>query len=92
MFAYLLLRLVPSLKLAPHSLARLSWKRVVGAIGLQVVSELGFVFRLSIWPSAPAHASTELGGLHHPTTGPGLGILVGRRDYGVAMLFAGDTR
>jgi hypothetical protein len=43
-FAYLLLRLVPSLKLAPHSLARLSWKRVVGAIGLQVVSELGFVF------------------------------------------------
>jgi hypothetical protein len=42
--AFFLLRLVPSLKLALHSLAQVSWNWVVGAMGLEVVSELGFVF------------------------------------------------
>lgn len=42
--AYLLLRLVPTLKLALHSLAHVSGLWVAGAIALEVVSETGFVF------------------------------------------------
>jgi uncharacterized membrane protein YbhN (UPF0104 family) len=42
-FAYLLLRLVPTLKQAVHSLQRVSWQWVVGAIALEVLSEFGYV-------------------------------------------------
>jgi uncharacterized membrane protein YbhN (UPF0104 family) len=41
--AYLVLRLVPSLKLALRSLEHVSWEWVVGAIALEVLSETGFV-------------------------------------------------
>jgi uncharacterized membrane protein YbhN (UPF0104 family) len=41
--AYLLLRLVPTLKQALHSLTHVGWEWVVGAIAIEVVSELGFV-------------------------------------------------
>ena len=43
-FAYLLVRLVPTLTLALHSLTRVSWVWVIGAVALELVSELGFVF------------------------------------------------
>jgi len=41
--AYLVLRLVPSLRLALRSLEHVSWEWVVGAIALEVLSETGFV-------------------------------------------------
>ncbi|HEY1516843.1 MAG TPA: lysylphosphatidylglycerol synthase domain-containing protein [Solirubrobacteraceae bacterium] len=40
---YLVLRLVPTLKQAFHSLQQVSWEWVVAAIALEVVSETGFV-------------------------------------------------
>jgi uncharacterized membrane protein YbhN (UPF0104 family) len=42
--AYLILRLIPTLNEALHSLQHVSWEWVVGAIVLEVVSETGFVF------------------------------------------------
>jgi hypothetical protein len=42
--AFLLLRLVPSLELAFKSLGRVSWEWIVGAVLLELVSELGFVY------------------------------------------------
>lgn len=41
--AYLVLRLLPTLKKALHSLEHVSWQWLVGAIALEVVSETGFV-------------------------------------------------
>jgi uncharacterized membrane protein YbhN (UPF0104 family) len=41
--AYLVLKLVPSLKQALHSLEHVSWEWAVGAIALEVLSEMGFV-------------------------------------------------
>jgi hypothetical protein len=41
--AYLVLKLVPSLKQALHSLEHVSWEWVVGALALEVLSETGFV-------------------------------------------------
>jgi uncharacterized membrane protein YbhN (UPF0104 family) len=41
--AYLVLKLVPSLQQALHSLEHVSWEWVVGAIALEVLSETGFV-------------------------------------------------
>ena len=41
--AYLVLRLVPTLEKALHSLDHVSWEWLVGAIALEVVSETGFV-------------------------------------------------
>jgi hypothetical protein len=41
--AYLVLRLVPTLEKALHSLEHVSWEWLVGAIALEVVSETGFV-------------------------------------------------
>jgi uncharacterized membrane protein YbhN (UPF0104 family) len=41
--AYLVLKLIPSLKQALHSLEHVSWEWVVGAIALEVLSESGFV-------------------------------------------------
>jgi uncharacterized membrane protein YbhN (UPF0104 family) len=41
--AYLVLKLVPTLKQAVHSLEHVSWEWVVGAIAIEVVSESGFV-------------------------------------------------
>jgi len=41
--AYLVLRLVPSLKLALRSLEHVSWEWAVGAIALELLSETGFV-------------------------------------------------
>jgi uncharacterized membrane protein YbhN (UPF0104 family) len=41
--AYLVLKLVPSLKQALHSLEHVSWEWAVGAIALEVLSETGFV-------------------------------------------------
>jgi uncharacterized membrane protein YbhN (UPF0104 family) len=41
--AYLVLRLVPTLEQALHSLEHVSWEWVVGAIAIEVVSETGFV-------------------------------------------------
>ncbi len=41
--AYLVLKLVPTLKEALHSLERVSWEWVVGAIALEMISETGFV-------------------------------------------------
>lgn len=41
--AYLLLRLLPGLKAALHSLERMHWQWVVGAIALEVLSETGYV-------------------------------------------------
>ena len=40
---YLILRLIPTLEQALHSLKRVSWEWVVGAILLEVLSESGFV-------------------------------------------------
>ncbi len=42
--AYLILRLIPTLNEALHSLRQVSWEWVVGAIVLEVISETGFVF------------------------------------------------
>ena len=42
-FAFLLLKLLPSLKRALHSLEHVGWPWVLGAIALEVVSEFGFV-------------------------------------------------
>jgi uncharacterized membrane protein YbhN (UPF0104 family) len=42
-FAYLLLRLLPVLKQALHSLEHVSWEWIVGAIALEVLSESGYV-------------------------------------------------
>jgi uncharacterized membrane protein YbhN (UPF0104 family) len=41
--AYLVLKLIPALKQALRSLEHVSWEWVLGAIALEVVSELGFV-------------------------------------------------
>jgi hypothetical protein len=41
--AYLVLRLIPTLEKALHSLENVSWEWLVGAIALEVVSETGFV-------------------------------------------------
>jgi uncharacterized membrane protein YbhN (UPF0104 family) len=41
--AYLVLRLIPTLKQGLHSLEHVSWEWTVGAIGLEVLSEAGFV-------------------------------------------------
>jgi hypothetical protein len=41
--AYLVLRLVPTLEQALHSLEHVSWQWLVGAIALEVVSETGFI-------------------------------------------------
>jgi len=41
--AYLVLKLIPTLKQALRSLEHVSWEWVLGAIALEVVSELGFV-------------------------------------------------
>lgn len=41
--AYLVLRLIPTLEQALHSLEHVSWEWIVGAIALEVVSETGFV-------------------------------------------------
>jgi uncharacterized membrane protein YbhN (UPF0104 family) len=41
--AYLLLRLLPSLKQALHSLEHVRWEWIVGAIALEVLSESGYV-------------------------------------------------
>ena len=41
--AYLLLRLLPGLKQALHSLEGVRWEWVVGAIALEVLSEFGYV-------------------------------------------------
>jgi uncharacterized membrane protein YbhN (UPF0104 family) len=41
--AYLVLRLVPTLEQALHSLEHVSWEWLVGAIALEVISETGFV-------------------------------------------------
>jgi len=41
--AYLVLKLVPSLKQAWHSLAHVSWQWLVGAIALEVISEVGYI-------------------------------------------------
>ncbi len=41
--AYLILRLIPTLNEALHSLKRVSWEWIVGAILLEVISETGFV-------------------------------------------------
>ena len=41
--AYLVLRLIPTLEQALHSLAHVSWEWIVGAIATEVVSETGFV-------------------------------------------------
>jgi uncharacterized membrane protein YbhN (UPF0104 family) len=42
--AYLVLKLIPTLKQALHSLEHVSWEWALTAIALEVVSELGFVF------------------------------------------------
>jgi uncharacterized membrane protein YbhN (UPF0104 family) len=42
-FAYLLLRLLPSLKHALHSLEHVKWQWLVGALALEVFSEMGYV-------------------------------------------------
>jgi uncharacterized membrane protein YbhN (UPF0104 family) len=41
--AYLVLKLIPALKHALHILEHVSWEWVLGAIALEVLSELGFV-------------------------------------------------
>jgi uncharacterized membrane protein YbhN (UPF0104 family) len=41
--AYVVLKLVPTLKQALHSLEHVSWEWLLGAIALEVISELGFV-------------------------------------------------
>jgi hypothetical protein len=41
--AYVVLKLIPTLKQALHSLEHVSWEWALGAIALEVVSELGFV-------------------------------------------------
>ena len=41
--AYLVLRLVPTLKQGLHSLEHVSWEWIVGAIALEILSEVGFV-------------------------------------------------
>ena len=41
--AYLILRLIPTLNEALHSLKQVSWEWIVGAIVLEVISETGFV-------------------------------------------------
>jgi uncharacterized membrane protein YbhN (UPF0104 family) len=41
--AYVVLKLVPTLKQALHSLEHVSWEWLLGAIALEVLSELGFV-------------------------------------------------
>ena len=41
--AYVVLKLVPTLKQAVHSLAHVSWKWVVGATAIETLSEFGFV-------------------------------------------------
>ena len=41
--AYLILRLIPTLNEALHSLRQVSWEWIVGAILLEVISETGFV-------------------------------------------------
>jgi hypothetical protein len=41
--AYVVLKLIPALKQALHNLEHVSWKWVLGAIALEVASELGFV-------------------------------------------------
>jgi uncharacterized membrane protein YbhN (UPF0104 family) len=41
--AYLILRLIPTLNEALHSLKQVSWEWIVGAILLEVISETGFV-------------------------------------------------
>jgi uncharacterized membrane protein YbhN (UPF0104 family) len=43
LLAYLVLRLVPTLKQALHSLEHVGWEWIVGAIAIEVVSESGFV-------------------------------------------------
>jgi uncharacterized membrane protein YbhN (UPF0104 family) len=41
--AYVVLKLIPALKQALHNLEHVSWEWVLGAIALEVISELGFV-------------------------------------------------
>jgi uncharacterized membrane protein YbhN (UPF0104 family) len=41
--AYVVLKLIPTLKQALHSLEHVSWEWLLGAIALEVLSELGFV-------------------------------------------------
>jgi len=41
--AYVVLKLIPTLKQALHSLEHVSWEWALGAIALEVLSELGFV-------------------------------------------------
>ena len=41
--AYLVVKLIPALRQALHSLEHVSWQWALGAIALEVVSELGFV-------------------------------------------------
>jgi uncharacterized membrane protein YbhN (UPF0104 family) len=41
--AYLVLKLIPALKQALHNLEHVSWEWALGAIALEVLSELGFV-------------------------------------------------
>jgi uncharacterized membrane protein YbhN (UPF0104 family) len=45
--AYLVLKLIPALKQALRSLEHVSWEWVLGAIALEVLSELGFVLAWS---------------------------------------------
>ena len=42
-FAYLLLRLLPTLKQSVHSLERVRWEWIVAALAIMIVSEFGFV-------------------------------------------------
>jgi hypothetical protein len=41
--AYVVLKLIPTLKQALRSLEHVSWEWVLGALALEVLSELGFV-------------------------------------------------
>ncbi len=64
-FAVLLLKLVPSLKQALHSLEHVSWEWVIGALVLEVLSENGYVMS---WRAIcdPDHALGADG--HRPQT------------------------
>ena len=42
-FAYLVIKLLPGLRLALHSLEHVRWQWVVGAVALETLSEFGFV-------------------------------------------------
>ena len=56
--AYLVLKLIPALKQALHSLEHVSWEWLLGAIALEVLSETGFVvaWRAIVDPQKRARA------------------------------------